>query len=234
MPRTFGASDCNMNFLPANRLRLYRNFKAIDANDFYGIVRFYEQFEDGIQALDFEEYLDCTLAYTNALFETGGHGKHLVMCDHLLEIIIMQNIENWGGEDLYAKTLFRKAASLYQLQEYPKAEYVLRELVKIHPADPLPCRFLEKCLLRQKPAWLMKTRAACVGLSLLAAAVIALELFVVKPFFESWLASVRIAHNILLVAGVGSFVAGESLHGWRCRHRAISFAAAMRRRKSVR
>lgn len=222
-----------MNFLPANRLRLYRNFKAIEANDFHGIVRYYEHFEDAIRGLDFEEYFDCTLAYTDALFETGNYGQHIVMCDHLLEIIIMQNIETWGGEDLYAQTLFRKSASLYQLHEYPKAEYVLRELVKIHPAVTLYRRFLEKSLLRQKPVWLMQTRAACVGLSLLAAAVIAVELFVVKPFFETWYQPAQMVHIILLAAGISVFIIGESLHGWRCRQAAVSFAEQMRRRKSV-
>ncbi|MCB0545100.1 MAG: hypothetical protein KDC70_16350, partial [Saprospiraceae bacterium] len=33
-----------MNFLPAHRLRLYRNFKAIESHDFHGLIRFYEQF----------------------------------------------------------------------------------------------------------------------------------------------------------------------------------------------
>jgi hypothetical protein len=223
-----------MNFLPANRLRIYRNFKAIDVHDFHGVVRYYEQHEDGIRALDFEEYLDCTVAYTNALFETGHHGKHLVMCDHLLEIVIMQNIETWGGEDLYAKILFRKAASFYQQEEYPKAEYVLRELVKIYPSDKMPRRFLEKCLLHQKPAWLTKTRAACVAFALFAAVVIAVELFVIKPFFEAWLVPVQIAHNILLSASVGAFVVGESLHGWRCRSATVSFVERMRRKKAAR
>ena len=221
-----------MNFLPVNRLRLYRDFKALEANDFHGIVRYYEQYEDGIRALDFEEYLECTLAYTNALFESGNHGKHLVMCDHLLEIVIMQNVETWGGEDLYERVLFRKAASLFHLQEYRKAEHVLRELAKIAPADPLPRRFLEKCLLHQKPAWLMKTRAAFVALSLLAAVVIAIELFVIKPFFAAWLMPVQVAHNVLLGAGVGVFATGEVLHAWRCRRAVAGFAEQIRRRKN--
>lgn len=220
-----------MNILPSNRLRLYREFKAIDANDYYGIVRYYEQFEESIQAFDLEEYLDCTLAYANALFETSNHSKHLVMCDHLLEIVIMQNIETWGGEDLYEHLLFKKAASLFQLHEYPKAEHVLRELVKIYPSEKLPRRFLEKCLLRQKPAWLTKTRAACVGLSLLAALVIALELFVVKHFFPDWLLPFQVAHNILLFSGISVFVIGESLHAWRCRRAVAGLVERMRRRE---
>lgn len=220
-----------MNFMPANRLRLYRDFKALVSNDYYGIMRFYEQYEDGIRALEFDEYLECTLAYTNALYETGNHGKHLVMCDHLLEIIIMQNIDTWGGEDLYERVLFRKAASLFHLQEYPKAEHVLRELIKIDPSDRVSCRFLEKCLLQQKPGWLMKTRATCVAFSLLAATVVALELFVVKPFFGSWLFPLQVAHNVLLGTAIGVFVAGESIHAWHCRKTAAGFANRVKQRK---
>ncbi len=222
-----------MNILPSNRLRLYREFKAIDANDYYGIVRYYEQHEDGIRAFELEEYLDCTLAYTNALFETGSHSKHIVMCDHLLEIVIMQNIETWGGEDLYERLLFKKAASLFQLHEYPKAEHVLRELVKIYPEEKLSRRFLEKCLLRQKTAWLTKTRAAFVGFLLLAAVVIAVEFFVVEPFFPGWLFGFQIAHNILLFSGIGSLAVGESLHAWRCRRAVAKFVARMKRRKKA-
>ena len=220
-----------MNFLPAHRLRLYRNFKAIESHDFHGLIRFYEQFEEDIRALDFEEYFDCTQAYTLALFHTGNYGKHVVMCDHLLELIIMHNIDTWGGEDVYAKTLFLKAASLFQQQEYPHAEHVLRELVKIYPSDRVPCRFLEKCLLRQRPSWLMKTRGATVGLVLLSAAVIAVELFVVTPFHEAWIDPVRLLRNVLLGLGIGVFVTGELTHALRCRYAAGAFAKKMFCRK---
>lgn len=222
-----------MNFLPTNRLRLYRDFKALDTNDYYGLVRYFEQHEDGIRALDVDEYFECALVYTNALFETGQHGKHLVMCDHLLEIIIMHNIDAWGGEDLYNRVLFRKAASLYHLQEYPKAEHVLRELTKIDPADLLTRRFLEKCLHQQKPAWLLKTRAACVAFSLVAATVIAFELFVIGPFFETWLTTAQMVHNVLLGAGVGIFAIGEGIHVWRSKSAVARFADRAKRKKDA-
>ena len=60
-----------MDYLPAQRLKLYRNFKAIDAVDYHGIVRFFERFEDGIRTLDDNEYFDCAFRYTEALFEIG-------------------------------------------------------------------------------------------------------------------------------------------------------------------
>ncbi|MEO6037614.1 MAG: tetratricopeptide repeat protein, partial [Saprospiraceae bacterium] len=204
-----------MNFLPANRLRLYRNFKAIEAHDFHGLVRYYERFEDGIRALDFDEWLDCTLAYTDALFETGNHGKHLVMCDHLLETLIMHNIGNWGGEDLFARTLFRKAASLYQLQEYAKAEHVLRELIKIYPDERVAIQFLQRCLLQQRPAWVFRLRAVAIGLVLFTTLFIAVEMFVIRPFFEAQVWWAQGLHNILLATSLLLFAFGESLHTWQ-------------------
>lgn len=221
-----------MNFLPANRLRLYRNFKAIEANDFHGLVRYYERFEDGIRALDFDEWLDCTLAYSDALFETGNNGKHLVMCDHLLEILIMHNISNWGGEDLFARTLFKKAASLYQLLEYAKAEHVLRELLKMYPHESVFIHFLQRCLLRQRPAWLFRIRAIAVGVLLFSALVIAAELFVIHPFFDAHTWWVRVLHNALLVSSILLLAFSESLHAWRAQQSAIRFGTQMQERKA--
>lgn len=205
-----------MYFLPAERLRLYRNFKSIEVNDFYGIARFYEQNEDGIRALDFDEYLDCTLAYTNALFETSNYGKHLVMCDHLLELVIMQNVDNWGGEDLYHKLLFKKSASLFYLQEYAKSERILREIIKIYPQDKLAALYLNKTLLRQKPAWLFRARAATVVFSLMAVIVIALEIFAVPAFFPQLLIPIKLAHNLLIALSLASLSVGEAAHALKC------------------
>jgi len=223
-----------MNFLPANRLRLYRNFKAIEASDFHGLVRYYERFEDGILALDFEEWLDCTLAYTDALFETGNHGKHLVMCDHLLETLIMHNIDSWGGEDLFARTLFKKAVSLYNMQEYAKAEHVLRELIKIYPDERVAIHFLQRCLLRQRPLWLFRTRAASVGILLFAALFIAFEIFVITPFFEAYTDGAQWLHNGLLIAGILLLACGESLHAWQSQQGALRFGVQMQVRKAKR
>ncbi len=220
-----------MDFQPAYRLKLYRNFKALGASDFHGIVRYYEQYEDGLVNLDFEEYFDCTLLYTQALYETGDYGKHVVMSDHLLELIIMNSVETWGGEDIYARVLYRKAAAQFQLYEFTQAEHVLRELVKLHPRDEPARRLLLNCLLEQKPAWLQKVRAFAVAFTLLAALAIALEIFVVKPFFPQWFDTALVVHNLFLVGGILTFAMGEWRHYGLCRQRSYGFAKAVCKRK---
>jgi len=205
-----------MYFLPAEQLRLYRNFKSIEVNDFHGIIQFYEQQEDGIRALDFYQYLDCTLVYTNALFDSANHGKHLVMVDHLLELVIMQNVEDWDGEDLYHQLLFNKSASFYHLEEYAKSERILREIINIYPDDRLAAVYLNKVLLHQRPRWVFRARTATIVFFFSAIVLIALEFFAAPGFFPEWIGPMRIAHNLLIALSVASLSLGEAGHTVRC------------------
>jgi len=220
-----------MYFLPTERLRLYRNFKAIEVTDFNGLIRYYEQNEDGIRVLDFDEYLDCTTTYSNALFESGDYGKHLVMCDHLLELVIMQNIDHWCGEDLYHRLLFKKSAALYHLQEFSKSERILREIIKIYPHDRRAALYLNKALLLQKPSWLFRTRAIAVAFALIAVLVIALEILAVPQFFPSLLLPMQIAHNLLIGLSLASLSVGEAWHVLRSRLKTRSLVREAKRRK---
>jgi tetratricopeptide (TPR) repeat protein len=221
-----------MNFLPANRLRLYRNFKAIEAQDFYGIIRYYERYEDDLRALDFEEYFECTLAYADALYETGAYQQNVVMCDHLLELVIMQNLETWSGEDVFIKLLYKKAGALYRLQEYRQAEHVLRELIKIQPAEQRSARLLLRSMLHLKPAWLMRIRAISIVLVLSAALVIVAEICVF-PFFSDYIEEARIFHNFLMILGGILLFGGEFRHYFGCRRFVRAFSAQMLLRKKV-
>ncbi len=220
-----------MYFLPAERLRLYRNFKALEVNDFHGIIRYYEQNEDGIRALDFDEYLDCTLSYTNGLFEVADFGKFIVMCDHLLEVVIMQNVADWDGEDLYHRLLFNKAVALYHLMEYGKSERILREIIKIYPNDPLAALYLNKTLLRQKPTWLFRARAATVAFALLAVIVIALEILAIPQFYPNLLEPMQIAHNLLVALSLAAISIGEALHTLGCRIKTVRFVQEAKKKK---
>lgn len=222
-----------MAYLPAQRLRLYRNFKAIDAADYHGIIRYFEHHEDGIRTLDEQEYFECALAYTEALFEVGQYGKHSVMCDHLLEFVIVQNIERWSGEDIFARLLFKKAVSLFQQREYTHSEHILRERIKLYPDDQPALRLLYACLTRQRPAWLAKTRAVAIGLAFLAVAAVGVELFVVRPFFWDYYETSLLLHNVLLIGALATLAGGEFRHAWLCRKAVRTFARQAYERRST-
>jgi hypothetical protein len=222
-----------MHFLPANRLRLYRNFKALEATDFYGIIRFYERFEEGVRALELEAFFECTIAYINALFETGQYGKHIVMCDFLLELIIQHNIDRWGGEDIFTKILFDKAVSHVYQREYASAAHVTRELLKIQPQDVSSARLLKKSLLRQKPIWLMRARAFFMLFIFLSAATVAVQIFVIQTFFSDYNLAAEYAYYLLLGIGLAILLIAEGRHAWLSNHRVHTFKKQILARKQV-
>ena len=224
-------ASCYYAMLPAYRLKLYRNFKALEVNDFHGIIRYYERLEEDIRNLDQDEYLDCTITYTEALFQTGDYGRHLVMCDHLLEFIIMHNVDAWGGEDIYARVLFRKASTLFWQHEYPRAEHVARELLKLHPGFKPAAHLLYKSLLLQRPDWLFKLRSAAILVLLLSVLTIVAEIFVIKPFFSDYYNTALVVHNIFLGAGLMTILAGESWHWGQCLRRKQRFVTALEKRR---
>lgn len=167
----------------ASLLKVYRNFKALEPTAWLQIVRFYERNEEEIQQLDFDQYFDCLLTYSEALFQSGQSAKHLVMSDEVIRQIFQKNLTTWRGEDVFAQTLFRKAASHFNLDEISRAEHVLRELIKIRPYDKNPQKLLFRCFRKKKPSFLKKSRVLALLFFLVAVPGIAVDLFIVRPFF---------------------------------------------------
>ncbi|MBK6947183.1 MAG: hypothetical protein IPH16_03045 [Haliscomenobacter sp.] len=191
--------------------RIYRDFKGLAGKDYRSQIRYYEKWEAEILQLEFEEYLDLVIDYTNALFETGAYRKHLLMADVVIELAILQNIRTYHEEDLYRKFLFRKAASLYNLMDYRAAEHILRELIKMDPKEEDCLRFFEKCRRKHYPDLLNQFRAASIFFLLLAAFGVALEVLMVRPFYGMYVSLMASSRNTLFVLGVLAMVAG---HGY--------------------
>jgi tetratricopeptide (TPR) repeat protein len=185
----------------AHRSSVYLNFKEIDDRAFQTIVRFFEENESDIQLLRFDEYLEVLLAYTAALFEVGAYSNYIAVCDYAIESVIYFNIEQYGGEDIYAKLLFRKAASFYHLMEYKKSEKILRELIRINPDDKLTAAFLRKCLRAQATDLVRKTRIVSVLFFLIAAMIIAVEIFAIETLFPSQLKATQYLRNTIFGTG---------------------------------
>jgi tetratricopeptide (TPR) repeat protein len=202
-----------MYFLPGHQLRLYRNFKAIEPNDFNAVIRFYEQNEEGIEALDLEEFLDCCFSYAMALVEAMEYGKAIVMFDHLLELTISQNIDNWGGEDLFEKLLLLKAQTQYKISKDRSAIHTLSELLKINPKHKIAPSLLRIILLRQKPVWLIRFRATAICFMFGAVLLIAFEIFGAQ-LFPSIYPELVFAHNSMIASGVALVLIGELRHLW--------------------
>ncbi len=172
-------------------------------------MRYYEENESAISRLDFEEYFEMTLIYTDALFECGKYREHLVMADPVLETVIRQNIFKVNGRDIFRETLLRKAASLYHTCNYHQAESVLGELIRIDPKNKACRLLLKRCFRRLWPTLVSATRAVAVFLVLLLLLLTAIEFLFVKPFYPMFLPMVAAARNTMLIGGGIIFSFGE-------------------------
>lgn len=211
--------------------KLFRDFKAIEVTAYRQIIHFYEKQESHILQLDFEEHFELQTAYVNALFEVGAYHRHLILVDMVIEMAITNNIEFYKGEDIFLKMLFRKAASLYNMLEYDKAEYILREIIRINPWDKDAAIFLKKCLRRQQPKFLQASRAISILLFLLAALVIAAEVLVIKPFYPMYAAAVEQSRFGLFGLGLVLLIGADLLHRAYVENRVNHFVNMTRRQK---
>lgn len=213
------------------RSKLYRDYRAIEPGEWRKLVHFYEANEAEIRGLDFDEYFELMNAYTNALFEIGAWQRHLLMADAVIEASIQENVQEFHGEDVFQHTLFRKAASCFQLFEPERTEYILRELLRINPTHADASLFLKKCLRNMRPWLVRQTRAAAVVLFFVAALAVVLQIFVVRNFYEHLTRPFDIFWWSALALGILVLGMGEALHHWRCDREVENFLRAVKRRR---
>ncbi len=223
-----------MQFLqPTYHSKLYRDFKSIDGASFRDLIHFFERSEDDIRQLDFDEYFEMLYLYVNALFEVGAYHKHVIMADEVIEAAICHNIQYYKQEDIFKKSLFRKAASLYNTSEYRSAEHILRELVRIEPGHKDAGSFLKKCLRNIHVRPLQAFRASAIALFLSSALVICTEVLLIRPFYPAYTGGVEALRVGLFVAGWVVLIAGEAWHRWWAHRRVMNFVSENKRRKGV-
>ena len=211
--------------------RVYQEFKGIEQSEFRSIVRFFESRTDEIIHLEFNEYFELLLAYAEALFEIGTYHSFLTVADQAIAITIEQNIKYYHGEDVFFNILFKKAAAHYNLMEYGKAKHILKELVKMDCGNELTIRFLKKCSRQEKPSYLKSTRAISVFLFLLTAGIIAVELFLVRPFFASYIDLIEIVRNVIFGAGWVILIAGDLFFRTQVNNRVNKYVTLVKNKK---
>jgi hypothetical protein len=211
--------------------KVYRDFQAIEPQEWRTIVRFYEEYQKEIRDLDFEAYFEMVTAYTNALFEIGAYEKHLRMADTVIELSVINNVRFFDGEDVFHTTLFKKAASCYHTHQLEKADYILRELLRIDPYDDGACMFLKKCLRKMHPAFVRKMRAAAILFFLASAFFICLEFLVIHSFYPLYKPLFEVVRNSLFSLGWGFLIAGDVMHRWQANREVDDFVALQRKRK---
>lgn len=196
-------------------LKVYRTFKSLDPTDPNSIVRYYEKHEKALNSLDFDQYFACLATYTDALFEAELYQKHLVMCDHLLELIIVENISSHRGEDIFQYTLLRKACTLNNLGETTQAREVIEQLIRINPGHRAARQVLAIMLLRQQPNWHQKCTGAAILCILAASVALAADTLLVHIFDLDFPLRLDYIGIGLLGLALSLIVGVKVFHTWR-------------------
>lgn len=204
-----------MNYSKTYHSKIYRDFQEVQQTSWHNVTRFYEEHERLILNLEFEEYFEVLLCYTGALFEIGAYRKHISMSNTIIEISILENIPHFRGDDIYSKTLFRKAASHFNLLEYKDCEHILRELIKMNPQDDDTVNFLKRCLRSTQPKYIQNSRAAAILFFFLTAIIICIEVLFIKHFLPDLTDMVMDLRNGIFIIGLFTLFSGDLYHRWK-------------------
>jgi len=196
--------------------KIYNEFMEIDRHAHQLIVDFYSTYKKDIQRLKFNEYFELHLSYIDALFETGFNENLLNVCDETIEMVIHHNIQYHHGEDIFRKLLLHKSVAHYNLLEYHKSEFILKELIKINPQDKHAIRFFQKCQLHRFPNYVQNTRNVSLLLFLFTAMVICFEMcyFGFGKSQTEMGVMVEIIRNIIFLSGWLILVLGDGIFRW--------------------
>jgi len=216
------------------RSRIYRDFKSLDARAYHAILRFYEENERAIRQLEPEESFELLYVYADALYRTGAWRKHLLVVDLVIEYCILHNVKEIGGVDIFKTALFQKGVSLYHTHEYSKADYVLRELLRLAPEEEEAAKYLRRCLFSQLPRYVEQTRALSVLFFLIAGLVVSVEVLLIRTFYAQYTEVVELSRFILFGLGVLVLLGGTLLHRYRVEREVAHFMEAMRKRRKKR
>jgi len=215
----------------ANRSETYEAFLAIEETAFKEKIQFIEENFFMLRQLDAGEYFDMMVLYGEALFEAGEYARQAKLADHIVEMSIERNIMRHRDQDVYFETLFKKAASLHNLDKIDQAVHILKELVKINPDHESTKLFLINCIIRQKKPFVRPYRNVSLVLLLSSAILIAMELILVRRLWPSWTMIIEMIRNGLFISGVILLIAGEVMVRYRAVEDVYSFSRETKKRK---
>ncbi len=215
----------------AHRSDTYEAFLAIEETAYKEKIQYIEENFFMLRQLEAGEYFDMMVLYGEALFEVGEYARQAKLADHIVEMSMERNIIRHREQDVYFETLFKKAASLHNLDKIDQAVHILKELVKINPDHESTKLFLINCIIRQKKPLVRPYRNISLALLLSSALLIAIELILVRRLWPSWTMIIEMIRNGLFIGGVILLIAGEVMVRYRAVEDVYSFSRETKKKK---
>lgn len=183
-------------------------FMEIEQDSHYEKVRFFENNKKNIGSLDFDFRIFVWCDYALSIFEIGRYQEFIKLSDELIPLVISENIYEIRNISIYEAMLFRKAASLYNIQKFEEAEYVFSELCKIEkePINKKAWKQAKYKIIKDKIRFI---DAISILLFIATASIIAFELLVVGNFYPDYLEMVELSRIITFCLGISCIVGSE-------------------------
>lgn len=190
--------------------QIYWEYFKLDETAYRDKVRLYEEHTTEISTLFFEEKLEIEVDYLFCLFEIGRYDRYLSKVDTMIETVIMENIYQIQGIDIFKELLFRKAACYYQLKQYKKANDILKQLISMDASNPYYMGLYTICLRKTHNDISLSIKAMAVACFMIVLG-ITLARILIEPFFAYYFEPFIILRTalffsaILLLVGLESF-----------------------------
>lgn len=186
---------------------LYREICYSRRGRYQDIIALYETFFYRINELPEEYRVRVFYRYLEALFEQGEYQRVLSQVDALLERAINLERTKVEGDDLFIKSVFFKAAALFNCDRCEESLEVAEQLLSIDRHNKVFVMLYIKSVERRYLPTITKFRAAAVVSFLLSVIIIAAELFVIRPFLVAWIKPTEVARNVLFLLGMVCYAA---------------------------
>jgi len=199
-----------VNYNSSKNTDFYFEYHRMGTKAFRDKVRFYEDNRSHVSQLRYEDRIDVELDYILCLFEIGKYHKFLSKADSLIEVVIMDNIFDYNGVNIYNDLLFKKAACLFNTGQYIKSEKVLKSIVKLEPKNDLARSLYGRCKRKQGRDWYEGAKALAMVMLISAISIAFMELLIVRPFYNEYVSTFSGMKIFFFIMGILSLIGNEA------------------------
>lgn len=198
-----------MIFDKGHKGNFYIEYHRLGDTSFRDRVRYYEDHRTRLNELDFSKRIEVDLDYSMCLFEIGKYHRYLGIVDRLIETVIIENIYEFNGGNIYNNLLFRKAACLYNTGQFQKSEKVLKALARLDKENAEARLLFSKCKRKQNRGWYEGIKAIAMVMFISAMSLGFMEILIVKPFYNEYIRTFSNLKWAFIIIALVSLVSNE-------------------------
>ena len=193
---------------------IYWEYFRLEESAYRDKVKMYEDNSEQIAVLLFEDKFEIDIDYLFCLFEIGRYERFLSKVNPLIELVIMENIYDYRGVDIYKELLFRKAACHYQLHQYDQAGTILKQLISMDKSNPYYMGLYRICLRKTHNDIYLSFKAMARA-SFIIVLGITVARILLEPLFQYYFAPFIVLRTGLLIVAISLLVGIESFFQYK-------------------